>query len=706
VPELVRCGISENYLKKTLCFQRQGKVSCWEHHKVGKQVMIHYSTLRDEYKTLIKEQLCGGNEPQEYNKISAINEELILKPEDSEFIDKYTYGYGYKLPANKREMYKNNCKYLWMLSRFTAVEMKQRFVVKSVEELLDQVVIMLKADKKQGIADLPINKRKLRQKVVDYKDQGAKCVIHGMYGNQCARKIKTKIAESVLMSLIAHPNKLDDTVVADKFNEWAKAESFKNQDQNSKSQVQKTSEVSKTSDVCMTITSATVGNYRRMNDLYISQSRDGRASYYNAFGKVIHRDRPSEAMLMINSDDNILDLFFRDGSNYYFRFALYVVIDAYNDYILGYAVGETVTTELVKAAYANAIAHVRELTGDYYIWHQLQTDSWNKKGLTSWYEAQGHYTPASTGNARAKIIERSFGTVWHQQLKLCTNYAGYNITAAEKRNPDSIERLKRTFPTKEEGIKQIAEFIDSMRRLPAISVTNEIKTKQQEWIESFKTKCKPVIVLADSKRLRLFGIEHQWTNELTNSGLVFKLNGKKYIYDIDKQNYIQNVGKKMQITYFPYDLNTILATAEEGKIEFVCKTTENMPMALADRSVGDQQRLNLRLKESKEIALEAGSKVPIWKETLAINGIDPEAILQAGTLVKELRHGAEQKSLENRSQYSEVINQKLENRDCFIPRNDDTISEDDEYSYLEKMYDKTIADKQNSSGENLSLIHI
>ena len=436
---------------------------------------------------------------------------MILKQEDEQFIEQFVFGNNDKLPISVREKYKNNCKYLWFISRFTPAEVKTQLGFDRTDEFLDYIIAQISKENRQGVTSLPENKRKLRAKVQEYKQNGAICVIHKSFGNKNSVAIKDELQESILMTMIEHPNKLDDTVIAKKYNEWAKSLNYKE------------------------ITSATVGNYRKRMRLYVSQSRDGRSQYYNTFGKVIHRTRPSEAMLMVNSDDNILDLFFRDGSNYYKRFALYVIIDAYNDYILGWAIGDTVTTELVKDAYRNAIAHIRELTGEYQIWHQLQTDRWNIKGLTPFYEAQGAYTPATQGNARAKVIERSFGTVWHQHLKMYKNYSGYNITAKEKRNSEAIELQKKSFPTVDEAYNQVEEFITSLRLLNGTKGTN----KQQEWLQSFREK-QTVIQLPDVKRLKLFGVAKTIKNKLTNAGIVFELRKQKYIYDVDQENYQKN----------------------------------------------------------------------------------------------------------------------------------------------------------------------
>jgi hypothetical protein len=68
-----------------------------------------------------------------------------------------------------------------------------------------------------------------------------------------------------------------------------------------------------------------------------------------------HEKRPSAPLLLIGSDDNDLDLYFQNETankkghtvvNYFHRFKLIVVMDAFNDYVLGYAQADVVTAEL------------------------------------------------------------------------------------------------------------------------------------------------------------------------------------------------------------------------------------------------------------------------------------------------------------------------------------------------------------------------
>jgi hypothetical protein len=414
-----------------------------------------------------------------------------------------------------------------------------------------------------------------------------------------------------------------------------------------------------------------VAYWRKKTALFTTLTRDGSAVNYNTYSKRIQRQRPSAPLLLVNSDDNVLDLYFKDGSNSYYRPTLYVVIDAFNDYILGYAMGDTLTIGLIEAAYRDAVHHVHKLVSGelgvvsksvagfsgsssddmYYLWHQIQTDHWNidpkKEGrLASYFKNQAHFTPATVKVAQAKYIERTFGVLWHQQLKFFPNYGGYNVSAKTKLNPDAVQLAKKDFPAKEEAPAVVARFIESMRA--TVSSTNSSRSsgsssgvsRQEEWLEAFKNSLKSKERRIDvEKRLQLFGIVHPHKNKITAEGIRVTVNRRRITYDISNDLYIQNVGKTVQITYDPYDMGRVLVSDGRG-LRFVAQETVKMPSALADFKEGDRAALNSKLDFKKQINKVVLKGIENRAAILSRAQIDANSILQAGVKTKALSHGA------------------------------------------------------------------
>lgn len=80
-----------------------------------------------------------------------------------------------------------------------------------------------------------------------------------------------------------------------------------------------------------------------------------------------------------------------------------VVLDVFNDYPIGYAVGSHECPELIKAALRNAAIHSRELMGEMLRAYQIQSDRYAIKTMHDLYAVMGgKVTPAQAHNAKSK----------------------------------------------------------------------------------------------------------------------------------------------------------------------------------------------------------------------------------------------------------------------------------------------------------------
>lgn len=485
---------------------------------------------------------------------------------------------------------------------------------------------------------LPASYKRLRAALKEYlPDNYGSLVEAWRFGNEFSKKVKGDVAEALLEELIANPFKHDDTIIADTYNEWAAANGYK------------------------TITAEAVGYRRNKRAIYITAQRDGVVENYKRNSKRIHRRRASAPLLLCGSDDNILDLYFREEkvvngkvvTNHYWRPALYVVMDTYNDYILGWAIGETVNTELIKRAWANALHHICELTGNYYGWHQIQTDRWGissgvgkKNELRLWFESHSNYTPATAKISQGKYIERAFGVTWHQELKRFKNYAGQNITAKERLNPDAVEMHKREYPMKQEAAEKVAQFIEIMRKTRNKKTG---KSRQEVWVSAFfEAEKSQEKQFTAEQRIAIFGQKHIiprnpeqiYTNTVTADGLVMTIGGQKLIYDIPDSVYMQALGRKVRVVYDPYNLSQVLVT-DDKQVRFLANAYEYMPSALADFQEGDRAKLNSLLASKTQMMTTISEVASHRKSALERAGIDAQSLLQSGDLLKAPRHVAE-----------------------------------------------------------------
>lgn len=617
--DAVACGLgSENYIKKEK--SRGAKWAIFiKDPRDNRRLLIEYESLADKKKELVLKHF--GN-PYEYHSKEPIRKMVVKDIQAEAFYIDYRYGDDNDkcLPDVKIQEYTTAASWLNML-----VKAQQDF--KSIKKELGisvstfwlQVGELIETDKVQ----LPSNYKRLLEKIENYKASGYEVLIHKLYGKANAAKIDCEVSEAVLLELISQPN-ANDIMTARRYNQWAV--------QNNKQQ----------------ITDRTVTNWRQKNNHLIHSEKYGVRDSYNVFGKHIMRRRPSAPLLLVEHDDNELDLYFQSvkvkGSRtevYYFnRFVLAVVIDAFNDYILGWAYAETYTKDLIRMAYLDAMYHVKELTGGWYLPHQIRSDRFGldvnlTNDLAQFYQSLAHYTPATVKVARSKYIERSFGTSWHQALSVYKNYAGKNITAKTKTNQDFIDANKKEFPSTEQAPAQIAHFISTMRHL-----VNEKtgQSRQEQWLEAFHASEKSKQhVIGEMQLLMKIGTPHTHLNKITNRGITPAINCVQRTYEIPEAYYLKTIGKTVQVVYDPMDYSRILVT--DGKdLRFIAREVELMPSALADFQEGDRKKLNDRLNEKVRHQQTIAAKRNTQKDILQRNRIDIESLAMAGVHTKAINH--------------------------------------------------------------------
>lgn len=629
---LTDCGVAY----KTLEMASSRGSTAWliiDHPEHGKKKLITWKKLRDTYKEKIHSQLrkinkcrhddseqCDCGDPEKYVMLEPLRKQVTKDFKAEEYFLSYKFEGEKTLPVEHVAKYTKAASWLNMLVKLNA---DKKFIKKqlnlSIESFFTNVCEIIKADN----IDLPATYQRLRNQMADYQQKGYECLIDWRFGNKLAAKVNDELSTSMLLELIANSNQHDNEIIVRAYNPWAIENGYK------------------------PITAGAVGVIHRNNAYQLDGFRKGGASWYDNYGKIIHRKRPSAPLLLVGSDDNDLDLYFTEeklnakghnATNYYYRYKLIVVMDAYNDYILGYAYGENVTADLVRAAYLDAVYHIKELTSGWYLPHQIQTDRWGKGTLDSFYSAIATYTPATAKLARAKYIESAFGTRWHQSLRLYPNYAGTNITSQTRLNADALEANKKNFPTCNQAHAQITDHITRMRNL----VNDKTgKTRQQEWQQLFAaSELSSEKQISDKRMLMLFGTPHTHQNTITNGGLEVTLQGQTHIYDIPDELYLQNVGKKVQVIFDQFDKSRVLVT-DNKNLHFVAREYDKMSSAIADYAVGERARLNHLWQQKKDhVSAIAGNRNQ-RREVLERHHMDPESLLQAGVMVKEIKQAAE-----------------------------------------------------------------
>ena len=427
--------------------------------------------------------------------------------------------------------------------------------------------------------NLPTTTRGLRIAVSKYLEFGYAGIISGRLQNQNAAKLKEDKQFALIDSLLGKHTNLDNTLIATLYNTVAEQMNWP------------------------TVTPQTIGNRKQENNLVVYAGRNGASALSNNIMMQNKRQAPSASMLYWTLDGWDAELLYQkptinkagyESITYHNRLTMVVVLDPFNKYPVGYAIGTHETPDLIKAALRNAYQHVFELFGGYYRPYQLQSDNYSISKLKPLYEAVSqHFTPARVKNSKAKVIEPYFNSINKKYCKLYDNWSGHNVNSGSKNQPNTeyLNKIRHQFPD-EYGCRQ-----------QLISVIEQERSKKQEAFKQafnnvsndFKSELQLPVYL------RYLGEMSGYTNKFTPAGLMPTINGQTLTFDSYNRTFRQNAHQDWAVCYDPENLQQVLVTnakSNKGKLvevignyEFILEQKYVQPMALADRKEGDALQL-------------------------------------------------------------------------------------------------------------------
>lgn len=620
--EAIESGLSENTLKNAK-LRKSPSWSFIDDPTDRRKVLIEFEKLKDEYKKKIQARF--GN-PYEYMAKLPIRNLVKWDDKAEECYLAYRYDINKTLPIEHVKKYTTAASWLNMFKAVTEDKKALKKLLNlTIEQFYTHAIEIITTDK----IHLPTSYRRLLATRKEYETNGYNTLIDWRFGNKLAAKIKDELSESTLLEMIAHPNQYDDVIITQQYNTWAKAHNYK------------------------TIDTATVGVHRRKNDYLIIMSREGNAALNEKYLKQVKGFRPTAPLYMVESDDNHLDLLFIDPnddtqSKYFHKYKAIVVIDSFNDYVLGYAYAENLSIDLVKAAYLNAMYHIRSITGAWYLPHETKSDRWAIASLEPFYKSLGNYFKTPVGSKHRGYIEQFFGNPhWKRCLKLgANNYSGNNMTAKFRGvNTEALERSKKDRPLiGNEAFEQIENFFYRLRHVPQ---SNGI-SKHDQWLNAFNAlPAENKRLITDEQFLLKLGIEHNNQGKgirITNRGVEPQIAGTKYSYDIASNSLLEYIGKSVSVIYDPYDMSRVLIT-DFDKVRLMGHDARLQSRALQDAEIDGRTYLNASLNEKRDDVNYIATRSTRRKTVLESAGFNAEGLLQAGVMVKEVRHLAEQKVL-------------------------------------------------------------
>ena len=614
ISEAVECGIaSDNYLRKA----KSEGTKCWDlidDPDDKRRVLVGFEALNDMRKRLVEVRF--GN-PYDLVARKPILDMVVNDWKAHEYFMGYRYQLG-SLPPERVNQYTRAASWLKMLGAVDKGKVKKDLGL-LLTEFYMHVSELLSLEKERGKlkgyagvdvlpGDFPSSYQRLIAKVSAFgelrmtnMETAWDSLIDPLYGNKNASKIG-KLAEGVnTLPVVASEgdNDTKDLVLVPKSAEKRGgycpdvaekqmavirhcASLHNNLDAG---QVKKFVDFIFVQNGWKTLSRARIHDIMSENKHLTTSGSKGKDVFRNEMAMQMKRKTTDAPLKYWTLDGWMVELIYQErGLNKknhsqvnFKRLTAVIVLDAFNKYPVGYAIGEQEDTELIRQANRNALVHIKELFGDFYRPAQLQSDNYGKGALLPFYQAMSSlYVPARVGNAKAKVIEPYFMYLNKTYCQPQPNWGGFNITSTKKNqvNRQMTDLIKGTFPDKAGVIKQIEVMMERERA-----------KKVDAFVAAF-APTEDMAPMNDLNWLGVFGVPVGGTNKLTGQGIIKTIKGVEYTYDCFDPAFRENHLVDWQLRIDPNDMSKALVESADGRLRFVLQEKRAVPMDI--RSMTDE----------------------------------------------------------------------------------------------------------------------
>ena len=550
IAELEQIGLSANYLKRAVAGQRCGQVYCWEHHKIGRQVYIHYNSLLPKYKELIKNVLCNKTEPEIYlqaketNKnnavLTAIADQLPgliqINPSDLKtLLDCQLYS------ATEAHQLARAAGWLQVLNEYD-VRRVRSLGYKSIEEFREAAFKHILNEqsgapalirwKKGTISNL----RVLLRNAVEYKRNSIESLIHKGVGN-VNREMADAQVHAKMIELASNRVKYSWEDVSMMYNDWADAVGKPN------------------------MTTSAVKAYLNIPKIkkVWYYARHGKLAGDNDLQPLAQREKPSFPDALWSIDGTTTQLYYVDDkgkiqSDLY----AYFVTDAHTGAIIGHSIAFAETAGMVTEALKNTLDKWGNKP------YQIQYDnssanvSYAVQALMS-NMSRVHF-PCEPYKGRSKYVEAVIGHFQQRVLRKRENFKGGNIDTRRlnsKANPELLKELGKN----PERLPLFDQVIDEFNQaVTEWNTRGEIRDSYGRFVGDSKIYRYETIVhekrakLNYFDKLSLFVITLKQPYKYSTQGIEIELNKKKYNFIVPDTDSVgdfifcnEHLGEKFEV---------------------------------------------------------------------------------------------------------------------------------------------------------------
>lgn len=513
--------------------QQRGRINMLRSGKgYGSYALIEYASLPERFKIRF---VAKYGDPDKLMKREQAGLPQDLKAQ--RFYYDHVLPNGERIPEPKQEEYTTNARVLNALRDMYNTQKAMRRACNNNTPVIWSNIFRASEELREAYHHtLPKSEARLRDKMREYAREGYACLVSGKFGNTNTIKI-TKAGERQIIALRRCKTPVYTLAqLFEKYNGIAEERGWKPlRSENSLRQFLERPDIKPQWYDAVYGELASKQIYSRHNKTLMPTMRD--SLWYG--------------------DGTKLNLFYKDyeGGKLVVKTAfVYEVADAFNDTLLGYAIGKTENFDLQYKAFRMAV----ETSGHkpYEIVTDNQGAQTSKVAQAFFASITSHVSrTTSPYNPQSKTIERLFGEFQRQILGQDWRFTGGNISAKDawKINREFVDANKESLYTYDELLAAYAE---------ARGKWNAINDRLSAYQESVNPETEAV---SQIDMVNLFWIRTDRPSRFTADGITIQYQKRKYTYEVltadGKPDYEWrkvNTGKEFIVKFDPMRMDKAL----------------------------------------------------------------------------------------------------------------------------------------------------
>lgn len=548
--------------------RHRGGINILRHGRgYGSYALIEYVSLPERFKTRF---VAKYGNPDELMKKEQIGLSQDLKAR--QFFYDHVLPNGERIPEPKQEEYTVNARVLNALQDMFNTQKAMRRACNNNTPIIWSNIFRASEELRETYHHtLPKSEARLRDKMREYAKTGYACLISGKFGNTNTLKI-TKAGERQIIALRRSKTPVYTlTQLFEEYNGIAEKKGWKPlRSENSLRQFLERPDIKPQWYDAVYGELASKQIYSRHNKTLMPTMRD--SLWYG--------------------DGTKLNLFYKDyeGGKLVVKTAfVYEVADAFNDTLLGYAIGKSENFDLQYKAFRMAV----ETSGHkpYEIVTDNQGAQTSKVAQAFFASITSHVSrTTSPYNPQSKTIERLFGEFQRQILGQDWRFTGGNISAKDawKINREFVDANKESLYTYDE---LLAAYAEARRKWNAVNGR----------LAAYQASVNPETeVVSQIDMVNLFWIRTDRPSKFTADGISIQYQKRKYTYEVltadgnpDYEWRKVNTGKEFIVKFDPMKMD--MAMLFEQTATGLRYVTSAYPYLTVHRNIQEQKEGDMTL---------------------------------------------------------------------------------------------------------------